>query len=219
MGILPTTGCTINAVILSQEQKDVMNQITNGNWSSDVCSSDLEGASAAISSTITMINGAETAGIFGDLTTALGTLNGKLTSYVSHSERLSGVNLGSTGPSAEPGLAGLLGIARAYNSVCESVTGGTEDNFSPIFNSILGPGSYKMDRTKDKITNEVKHFVSIHRARASADSQFNTELAIHVATVNALSTEITNLITTDNSSYETATQTVRNFNERKINWP
>jgi len=212
MGILPTDGCTIDAIVLSAEQKEIMNQVTNGNAFVNPDKGKIEGASAAISSTLTMIQGAETAGIFATLTSALNTLNTNLTSYVSHSDRLSGANMGATGPSAEPGLAGLLGIAKAYNAVCESVTGGTKDNFSPIFNSILGPGSFKLGRAEDKIVNEVKHFVSIHRARASADSQFNTEIATHVTTVNGLSTDITGMITTDNASYETATQTIRNYN-------
>lgn len=212
MGILPTTGCTIAAVVLSTEEKAVMNQVTNGNAFVNPDTPAIEGLSASISSTLTMITGAETAGIFNTLTASLNTLSTNLTSYVSHSDRLSGSNLGATGPSGEPGIAGLIGIAKAYNSVCESVTGGTEDNFSPIFNSILGPGNFKLNRAEEKTTTEVKHFVSIHRGIAEANSTFNTQLAVQVSTVNSLSTDIAGLITTDNSAFETATQTIRNYN-------
>ncbi len=212
MAIFPTTGCTIDAVLLSEEEKAVMNQVTNGNAFINPDKPAIEGASASISNTLTMISGAADSGIFSTLTTSLNTLRGNLTSYVSHSDRLSGVNLGATGPSAEPGLSGLLGVAKAYNTVCESVTGGTKDNFSPLFNSILGPGEFKLNRAEEKITTEVKHFVSIHRGLAEANSIFNTQLAVQVSTVNSLSTDIGGLITTDNSSFETANQTVRNYN-------
>lgn len=212
MGILPTDGCTIDSVKLTDEQKSVINQVTAGNAFVNPDESGVQGASASLSSTLTLISGAVTAGIFGTLTTALNTLNGNLTSYLNHSNRLSGVILGATGPSGEPGLAGLLGIAKSYNSICESLTGGTKDNFSSMFNSILGPGSFKLDRTRDRLNTEVKNFVQINRSLSESNGTFNAELSTHVTTVNSLSTDISGMITTDNSAFETATNTVRNYN-------
>jgi len=212
MGILPTDGCTIDSVKLTDNEKSVINQVTTGNAFVNPDETGVQGASASTSTTLTLIAGAVTAGIFGTLTTALNTFNGNLTSYLTHSNRLSGVVLGATGPSAEPGLVGLLGVAKAYNSICESVTGGTKDNFSPIFNSILGPGSFKLGRAKDIIDNQIKTFVERESSRGASSDSFNAELATHVTKVNSLSTDITGLITTDNASYETATQIVRNYN-------
>lgn len=212
MAILPTDGCTIDSVTLSTEQKNVINQVTAGNAFVNPDEASVQGASASLSSTLTLISGAVATGIFSTLTTALNTLNGNLTSYLNHSNRLSGVVLGATGPSGEPGIAGLLGIAKSYNSICESLTGGTKDNFSSIFNSILGPGSFKLDRTRDILTNEVKNFVQINRSLSESNGTFNAELSTHVTTVNSLSTDISVMITTDNSAFETATNTVINYN-------
>ena len=73
MGILPTDGCTIDSVKLTDEQKSVMNQVTAGNAFVNPDESSVQGASASTSTTITLIAGAVTAGIFGTLTTALNT--------------------------------------------------------------------------------------------------------------------------------------------------
>ena len=150
--------------------------------------------------------------IFDGLTGALTSLNTNLTSYVSHTNRISGVNLGATGPSGEPGLNGLVGMAKSYNSVYESVTGGNEDNFSQIFGSILGIGEAKLNNTKQRLTNEVEGFVSINSKRVSADARFNAELSTHISSVNSFSTDISNLIINDNSAYETASRSIRNYN-------
>ena len=168
--------------------------------------------SAAVSDTIALINGAGNTAIWSSLTGDLTTLSATLTSYISHSDRLSGVVLGATGPSGEPGLNGLIGIAKAYNSVCESVTGGTKDNFSPIFNSILGPGSAQLNTEKQKIVNRVKNFILTHQSLGSANSGFNVELAGHITTVKASKDIVATLITNDNSAYDTASLTVRNYN-------
>ena len=119
--------------------------------------------------------------------------------------------LGATGPNGEPGLDGLVGIAKSYNSICESVTGGVKDNFSPIFNSILGPGSAKLNTIKQKIDSQVINFININTSRTGTGSEFIAELTSHINTINTSATDITNLITNDNSAYTNANQTIRNY--------
>ena len=211
MGLFSTDGCTISAVSLSSTNKEIIKEVTSGNAFLNPVKGDIDGISASISSTTSLITGAGNTAIWSSLTGDLASLNTTLNSYLSHSNRLSGVNLGATGPSGEPGLNGLIGIAKAYNSVCESMTGGTKDNFTPVFDSILGPGSSKIKREKEIIEN-VKIFVRNNSSLGSATTPFNTELANHITSVKASKDVIQKLITDDNASYDNAQTTVRNYN-------
>ena len=69
-----------------------------------------------------------------------------------------------------------------------------------------------MNNTKQRLTNEVEGFVSINSKRVSADARFNAELSTHISSVNSFSTDISNLIINDNSAYETASRSIRNYN-------
>jgi hypothetical protein len=211
MGVFPTDGCTISAVSLSSSQKDVVKQVTAGNAFVNPVKGNIEGLSASISSAISLIESAGNTAIWSSLTGDLTTLNTTLNSYISHSNRISGVNLGATGPSGEPGLNGLIGIARAYNSICESMTGGVEDNFSPVFNSVLGQGSSQLD-TEKNIVDGAKTFVQTNISLGSAYTEFNTELAQHISSIQASQNIVAKLITSDNTAYDTAQNTVRDYN-------
>tara|TARA_R110000824_G_scaffold392175_2_gene590406 strand:- start:3149 stop:3889 length:741 start_codon:yes stop_codon:yes gene_type:complete len=211
MGSFPTDGCTISAVSLSSSHKDVVKQVTAGDAFVNPVKGNIDGLSASISSTISLVESAGNTAIWGGLTSELTNLNTTLNSYLSHSNRISGVNLGATGPSGEPGLNGLIGIAKAYNSVCESMTGGTEDNFSPVFNSVLGQGSSQLD-TEKNIVEDAKVFIQINLSLASANSGFNTGLATHVISIKTSRDVVTKLITDDNSAYNNAQNTVRDYN-------
>ena len=57
MAILPTDGCTIDSVTLSTEQKNVINQVTAGNAFVNPDEASVQGASASLSSTLTLISG------------------------------------------------------------------------------------------------------------------------------------------------------------------
>jgi len=212
MGIFPTEGCVIGSIDISSEKKSIMDQVTNGNAFVNPTKENIDGVSASVASALTSVDNCTSPSIFNGLTGALTTLRTNLTSYVSHSNRLSGVVLGATGPNGEPGLNGLVGTAKAYNSICESVTGGVKDNFSPIFNSILGPGSAKLNTIKQKIDNQVINFININSSRTGTGSGFITELTAHISNINTSATNITNLITSDNSAYTNANQTIQNYN-------
>ena len=211
MGLFSTDGCTISAATLSPSQKYVINQITAGSAFINPVKGNIDGLSAEISSAISLIESAGNTAIWSSLTGDLTSLNTTLNSYLSHSNRISGVNLGATGPSGEPGLVGLIGIAKAYNSVCESMTGGVEDNFSSVFSSILGQGSSRIDKEKD-IVRKTKSFVQTNISLSGAYTDFNTELAEHITSIKTSKDIIAKLITDDNQSYDTAQSTVRNYN-------
>ena len=211
MGYFSTDGCTIGAVILSDSQKNVINQVTKGTAFINPVRGNIDGLSASITGISASIASSTAPAIYAGITGAMATLRTKLNSFVSHTERLSGVSLGAVGPSGEPGINGLIGTAKTYNSVCESLTGGVEDNFSKLFGSILGLGEYILNTRKENMNGIVLNFVNINSSRSSADSAFNTELAVHIATINTIATDVSELITDDNSAYDTANQTTRNY--------
>ena len=88
-----------------------------------------------------------------------------------HTDRLSGVsmfddssdNFGVGGSSGEfGGIASLAGIASAYNNGKELLSDpgqALEDHFSPIFNSVLGPGNDSMGTLQTLMEGDVLEFI------------------------------------------------------------
>ncbi len=216
MGIFPTDGCLIQATQFSDTQKDIINQVVKGKAFVNPTKNATTGLSASINGASGAVNGAGTPAVFAGITGALATLTSNLVSYISHSDRLSGASLTASGPSAEPGINGLVGTARTYNSICESLTGGIEDNFSPLFNSILGPGNAKLNSISQDIDNKVTNFVNIHASRSSGDSQFNTERDAHIAIINTAASTVLSMVTKDNNAYHAANDAVMKYSAGNI---
>ena len=137
MGYFSTDGCTIGAFVVSDAQKKVINQVTNGVAFVNPIENNIDGVSSSVNGISASIGSATAPAIFAGITGALATLKTNINSLVSHAERLSGVSLSAAGPSGEPGINGLIGTAKSYNSICESMTGGTEDNLDFVGLSYL----------------------------------------------------------------------------------
>jgi len=103
--------------------------------------------------------------------TALSDAQGAINGMQVHSDRLSGVSMfkdggsefGIGGSSGEfGGIASLAGVASAYNSGKEMLKNpgeALEDHFSPIFNSVLGPGTDAMGTVENLMNGDVLSFV------------------------------------------------------------
>ena len=211
MGYFSTDGCTIGAFVVSDAQKKVINQVTNGVAFVNPIENNIDGVSSSVNGISASIGSATAPAIFAGITGALATLKTNINSLVSHAERLSGVSLSAAGPSGEPGINGLIGTAKSYNSICESMTGGTEDNFSKLFGTIVGPGKYVLDTSKNKLNNSVLNFVNNNSHRSSADSAFNTSRSTHITSINNIASDINSLVSEDNLAYSTANNTIRNY--------
>ena len=211
MGYFSTNGCTIGAAVLSDAQKNITNQATKGVAFVNPITKNIDGVSSSISGVSAAVGSTTTPAIFAGITGALATLRTNINSLIAHTERLSGVSMDASGPSGEPGIIGLIGTAKSYNSICESLTGGTEDNFSKLFGSVVGPGKYVLDTGKSELNSSVLNFVNYNSSRESADSAFNTERNGHITSINSVATNVASLITDDNLAYLTANQTIRNY--------
>ena len=102
---------------------------------------------------------------------ALSDLQGGINGMQVHTDRLSGVSMfkdggsdfGVGGSSGEfGGIASLAGVASAYNSGKEMLKdpgAALEDHFSPIFNSVLGPGTDAMGTVQNLVDGDLLGFV------------------------------------------------------------
>lgn len=111
---------------------------------------------------------------FGYLANQLNGVNSDIDEYRIHSDRLSGVSLkkafdpdspyGPGGIQGEyPGLAGLHAIASQYNTLRESLKDpaqAAEDYYSPIFNSMFGPGDDLVRSTQSLMEGDVANFLT-----------------------------------------------------------
>jgi hypothetical protein len=147
------------------------------------------------------------------LSGALYNLTDKVSDYTTHSNRVSGKNLSAIGPSDEPGFLGLYGIASANNSAKETMEEKNEDNFSPVFNSILGAASFTLKTSTETITNTIQDFISLHNGVTSGDypEGFVENVGSLTTNVSGTSSQLNSMISQDNSSYSSALSYVERF--------
>ena len=112
--------------------------------------------------------------VFGFLTSNLNGINSNVDEFRIHSDRLSGVSVkkafgadspyGPGGIQGEyPGLAGLHAIASQYNTLKETFRDpgqAAEDHYSPIFNSLFGPGNDLVRSTQSLMDGDVSNFLT-----------------------------------------------------------
>lgn len=116
-------------------------------------------------------NGTQTT--FGFLADNLGSLNSNVDDFRIHSDRLSGVSIkdafgsdtyGPGGIQGEyPGLAGLHSVASQVNSLKETLRDpaqAAEDHYSPIFNSLFGPGDDMMRSLDSLVSGDIGNFLT-----------------------------------------------------------
>tara|TARA_R100001443_G_scaffold96106_1_gene102911 strand:- start:181 stop:1056 length:876 start_codon:yes stop_codon:yes gene_type:complete len=110
---------------------------------------------------------------FGFLADNLEGVNSNIDDFRIHSDRLSGVSIkdafgsdtyGPGGIQGEyPGLAGLHSVASQFNSLKETLRDpaqAAEDHYSPIFNSLFGPGDDMMRSMNSLVDGDVGNFLT-----------------------------------------------------------
>tara|TARA_R100000995_G_scaffold82558_1_gene56628 strand:+ start:268 stop:1011 length:744 start_codon:yes stop_codon:yes gene_type:complete len=211
MGYFSTNGCSITAPIISDIQKDITNNVVKGVAFVNPMKGNIDGISSSINGLSAAVAQTTTPALFAGITGALATLKTNVDSLLAHTNRISGSSLDASGPSGEPGINGLIGVANSYNSIVESMTGGTEDNFSPVFGSILGPGEFITNESKQKMNNSILHFINSNASLESGSDSFTSQRDSHISTINTISSNVSSLVTTDNLTYKKASDTIRNF--------
>ena len=152
---------------------------------------------------------------FGFLADQLEKTNAEVDGFRIHSDRLSGVSVskafgadspyGPGGIQGEyPGLAGLQAIASQYNTLRESLRDpaqAAEDYYSPIFNSLFGPGNDLVRSTQSLVEGDVANFLT--NFPTGGDDSL-AELSRLGSALGDLQASYTSLIRDDNLQYEFA---------------
>lgn len=152
---------------------------------------------------------------FGYLANSLEGLNSGIDEFRIHTDRLSGVNLneifgadtpyGPGGVAGEyPGLGGLHAIAWQYHTWKATLRDPEEaikDHYSPIFNSLFGPGNDLMRSIDSLIKGDVANFLTNF---PTGGNESLSELARLGSSIADLQSSITSLINDDNLQLEFA---------------
>ena len=151
---------------------------------------------------------------FGFLSQELGTLNGQVDAFRIHSDRLSGVSIadafgsdtyGPGGIQGEyPGLGGLHSVASQFNTLKETLRDpaqAAEDHYSPIFNSLFGPGDDMMRSIQSLVDGDVANFMTNF---PTGGNESLAELSSLGANIADLQASIPALINDDNLQFEFA---------------
>jgi len=152
---------------------------------------------------------------FGYLANSLEDLNSGIDDFRIHTDRLSGVNLsnafgedspyGPGGIAGEyPGLGGLHAIAWQYHTwkaTLRDPEQAIKDHYSPIFNSLFGPGNDLMRSIDFLVKGDVANFLTNF---PTGGNESLSELARIGSAIADLKTGITALINDDNLQLEFA---------------
>jgi len=218
MGIFPTEGCTIQAAKYTDAEKDLIQTVMDGNAFLNPVKGSINSTNTSISETQSLLNSVQYPDLpqWSGLSASISSLSDQVGSYNTHSNRISGKNLTALGPNDEPGFMGLYGIASANNTARESILEKNEDNFSPVFNSILGPASSVLNSVTDTINNSVKDLISLNLGVTSSGANeypegYTASVAEVQTLISAAASSVANFISADNSSYTSALRYVEKF--------
>ena len=220
--LLDVTGCDIPDLSFSGLEKAVLELMGS---TAETFVNPIEGAmgevQGAIGGALSQLNDSAFTGVsFGDsnvsefLSGKLEGLNSGIDEFRVHSDRLSGVSSvldiggGAYGPGGiqgeYPGLAGLHSIATQVNTLKNSLKDplqAAKDHYSPIFNSLFGPGDDMIRSVQSLMDGDVANFLTNFPGDPTGSLSGLTDLGDQIG---GLQSSITNLINDDNLAYEAA---------------
>ena len=213
MGYFNPNGYTISHQELTAQEKAAIRVVMDGNGFRNPTAESSASLTTSTSSLTSSLNSVTFADVFAELTGAVATMNTNITSYSTHSNRLSGVNPDAQGPNFEPSLAGLYGVASAYNSVKESMEGGNKDNFYYVFESVLSTAKYTMQGAKSLIVNSIISFVNSNAGVSSGSypTGFVDTKTAYVNQLNNAAAALSGYITSDNQNYASVLSYLQKF--------
>jgi len=219
--LLDVTGCDIPDLSFTGLEKAVLELMGS---TAETFVNPIEGAmgeiQGAIGESLQKLGGADFNIPFGEegdtvggfLSGKLDGLNSGIDEFRVHTDRLSGVSSvldiggGAYGPGGiqgeYPGLAGLHSLATQVNTLKNSLKDplqAAKDHYSPIFNSLFGPGDDMIRSVQSLVDGDVSNFLT--NFPFDQDTSGLVELG---SKVSDLQSNITNLINDDNLAYEAA---------------
>jgi hypothetical protein len=155
---------------------------------------------------------------YGYLADGLSGVNSSIANYRIHSDRLSGVSIskafggdseyGPGGIQGEyPGLGGLQSVASQYNSLKETLKDpgqAAKDHYSPIFNSLFGPGDDMMRSMNSLVEGDIGNFLTNFPTGDITENSGLQDLARLGTEIQDFQGGIVNLMNDDNLQYEFA---------------
>lgn len=218
--LLDVTGCDIPDLSFSGLEKAVLELMgSTAETFVNPIEGAMQGVQDSIGGALGQLNDSAFTGVsFGDsnvsefLGEKLGGLNDGIKDFRVHTDRLSGVSSvldiggGAYGPGGiqgeYPGLAGLHSIATQVNTLKNSLKDplqAAKDHYSPIFNSLFGPGDDMIRSVQSLMDGDVANFLTNFPNDGNLDGldQLGSQ-------ISGLQSNITNLINDDNLSYEAA---------------
>lgn len=227
--LLDINGCDVPNLGFSGLEKEILKLVgsTAQNFTNPIESA-MGQVQGSIESTLNSINinaGVSMPGAFdengnplttyGFLAQQLEQTTSSINAYRVHSDRLSGLSVKKAfGPNSPygpggiqgeyPGIAGLHSIASQYNTLRESLRDpeqAAKDYYSPIFNSLFGPGDDLMRSMYSLVDGDVGNFMTNFPQGGIDSIPELTRLGRAFQDLNAATT---NLIRDDNLQYEFA---------------
>jgi len=222
--LLDITGCDVPDLGFSGLEKSILKLVgSTAETFTNPIEQGMNQVRGAIETTLNSINvntgvtmpGADPLTTYGYLAVQLENLNAGVAAYRIHSDRLSGLSVKKAfGPNSPygpggiqgeyPGIAGLHSIASQYNTLRESLRDpeqAAKDYYSPIFNSLFGPGDDLMRSMTSLVEGDVGNFLT-NFPQGGVNSI--PELTRLGRAIQDLEQGVYNLIQDDNLQYEFA---------------
>jgi hypothetical protein len=169
--LVNTTGCDLPTLPITEKQNELLQRVISG----EIFENPLEGVATATQNA--MNDAVNRLGGFsntGDIRESLANASDQIGLMRDHTRRLSGL---SENPGNALGLQGIQAIANTFNNFKNSIEGGTigqdlVDNYTPFFQSVLGPGSTVFESLDGLLTGDFENALrNMEAAETDADKQ------------------------------------------------
>tara|TARA_R100001509_G_scaffold101430_1_gene59397 strand:+ start:4449 stop:5207 length:759 start_codon:yes stop_codon:yes gene_type:complete len=169
--LVNTTGCDLPTLPITEKQNELLQRVISG----EIFENPLEGVATATQNA--MNDAVGRLGGFsntGDIRESLANAADQIGLMRDHTRRLSGL---SENPGNALGLQGIQAIANTFNNFKNSIEGGTigqdlVDNYTPFFQSVLGPGSTVFESLDGLLTGDFENALkNMEAAETDADKQ------------------------------------------------
>jgi hypothetical protein len=217
--IFNPANCSLISQLLPPGPKKFLNDFLEGNAFRNPIAGAAQILQEKMGANLSQIEGlSELTSDLDGLNDALGGLNGELSAFITHTNRLSGISIdGDNG--LLPRLDQIIGVMSTYNSIKDLLKDPEqllEDNFSNAFSSlnpqIVGPFFDNFGQNMNNISaflGEIEY--QLNQGGATGIGEFVGELRQLTDNVNALSNNITTLINNDNAAFTLALAAVERY--------
>ena len=154
--LVNTTGCDLPTLPITEKQNELLQRVISG----EIFENPLEGVANATQNAMNdAVSRLDSFSNTGDIRESLANAADQIALMRDHTRRLSGL---SENPGNALGLQGIQAIANTFNNFKNSIEGGTigqdlVDNYTPFFQSVLGPGSTVFESLDGLLTGDFEN--------------------------------------------------------------